>query len=69
MLLYFRNEDKFEIFKKEDLKDYSKFLNLINKFREEYKLGTFSLKQIDKYLWLLGKKIFPKQPKAQKTII
>jgi hypothetical protein len=52
--------DKFHDFKKEDLKVYSKYKEIILKFREFYKLSNFDLKQIDKYLWIRGKEYFPK---------
>lgn len=60
VLRYFRNRDSFESFSNDDLKDYSKFKMIILKFRDFYKLNQFNIKELDKYLWLLGKKYFPK---------
>lgn len=59
MLMYFKKNDKFAAFKKEDLKSYSSFCGILNRFREFYNLSEYSLKEIDKYLWQLGKKHFP----------
>ncbi|ALL03240.1 hypothetical protein SanJ4211_1153c [Streptococcus anginosus] len=59
MLKYFRKTDYFAKFKNADLKDYQQFKNLILTFRSYYGLEQFNLKQIDQYLWQLGKEYFP----------
>ena len=59
VLKYFRKTDKFSKFKNADLKDYQKFKNIIIAFREYYGLDEFNLKEIDQYLWQLGKEYFP----------
>ena len=59
MLMYFKKTDKFESFIKADLRKYERFLEIIHKFKQHYKLGSFSLRQIDIYLWLAGKEYFP----------
>ena len=59
VLKYFRKTDKFSKFKNADLKDYQKFKNIIIAFREYYDLEEFNLKEIDQYLWQLGKEYFP----------
>ena len=59
MLMYFKKKDKFDTFKKEELKKYERFLEIIHKFKQYYNLGNFSLRQIDIYLWLAGKEYFP----------
>jgi hypothetical protein len=59
MLMYFKKKNKFDSFKKEDLKKYERFLEIIHKFKQHYNLGNFSLRQIDIYLWLVGKEYFP----------
>ncbi|MBI2099078.1 hypothetical protein HYT45_01525 [Candidatus Uhrbacteria bacterium] len=48
-------------FDNEDLKIYSKFKDILSNFRKHYDLESFDLKQIDKYLWQVGKEYFPKQ--------
>lgn len=60
LLKYFRDTDSFYEFKNEDLKDYVKFKNILIEFQKYYGLEQFNLKEIDKYLWLLGKEKFPK---------
>ena len=59
VLKYYRKTDKFFNFKNADLKDYQKFKNIIIAFREYYGLDEFNLKEIDQYLWQLGKEYFP----------
>ncbi len=61
ILMYFKRNDQFYNFKKSDLKIYSNYLMILNGFREYYGLETFNLKQIDKYLWQLGKEFFPQK--------
>ncbi|MDO4959060.1 MAG: hypothetical protein Q4E68_07395 [Prevotellaceae bacterium] len=56
VLKYFRKKDEFVSFKNEDLKDYSKFVEIINAFRIKYELTQFNYKELDIYLWQLGKK-------------
>lgn len=61
VLLYFKKQDKFMDFRKEDLKVYDKFIEVLIAFRKFYQIETFSLKDIDRYLWQLGKEYFPKK--------
>jgi hypothetical protein len=63
MLLYFRKKDKFSKFKNEELKNYIKFKEILLEFRTFYSLERFSLKELDKYLWLAGKDYFKKTNK------
>lgn len=60
VLCYFRNSDKFASFKTPELKDYAKFKGTLIDFRSFYGLDQYSLKEIDKYLWQLGKEYFPR---------
>lgn len=60
VLRYFRNRDSFSDFQDGDLKDYVKFKGILIDFRAFYNLGKYNLKQIDQYVWLLGKDYFPK---------
>lgn len=50
VLIFFKNRDHFCDFKNKDLKDYPKF----------------TLKEIDKYLWQLGKEYYNKTQKKKK---
>lgn len=61
MLLHYQNADEFCSFSKEDLKTYTRFIDVIRSFQSFYKLDKFSLRQIDIFLWLAGKKCFPKR--------
>lgn len=58
VLIYFRKRDHFCIFKNTDLKNYPSFISIIHLFQKHYHLEEFSLKQIDKYLWQLGKEFY-----------
>ena len=60
VLCFFRNQDAFASFRTEDLKDYVKFKGALIDFRAFYGLEKYNLKEIDKYIWQLGKEFFPK---------
>lgn len=60
VLRYFQKRDGFSIFNSSDLKSYEKFKRILIEFRKFYNLDKYSLKQIDQYLWLLGKDYFPR---------
>lgn len=60
VLCYFRKRDGFSDFQDGDLKDYSKFKSILIEFRAFYGLEKYKLKQIDQYVWQLGKEYFPK---------
>ena len=55
VLRYFRKKDSFAKFSNADLKNYPEFKKIIETFCQYYGLTQFSLLEIDKYLWLLGK--------------
>jgi hypothetical protein len=57
--MYFKKTDKFASFKKDELKIYYRFIEIIHEFKKFYNLDNFSLREIDIYLWLAGKKYFP----------
>jgi len=61
MLMHFKKNDKFYEFKREELKIYPKFIEIINCFKDFYNLEDFSLREIDIFLWLAGKEHFPKK--------
>lgn len=57
-LMSLKRKDKFWDFKKDDLKKYKKFLEIVHAFKRHYVPDKeFSLRQIDIYLWLTGKKL------------
>ncbi len=59
-MCYFRDRDGFAKFKTSELKDYEKFKGTLIGFRAFYGLDQYNLKEIDKYMWQLGKEYFPK---------
>lgn len=61
LLMFFKKNDKFFDFNKEDMKNYVSYRNILLKFRSFYNLEMFNLKEIDKYLWQAGKYYFPKK--------
>ncbi len=61
VLRYFQRIDGFMDFSKNDLKDYASFKSILEGFQKQYGLEAFSLKQIDQYIWQLGKEFFPKK--------
>lgn len=61
VLLHFKSQDKFYFFKASDLKDYSKFKDVLINFKKYYGIDEYNLKDIDRYLWQLGKEYFPKK--------
>lgn len=58
LLKYFRNRDGFMVFKETDPKEYCSYYYIIQTFKFFYGLQAFTVKQIDKYLWQLGKEAF-----------
>ena len=61
MLMHFKRVDNYFKFKKDDLRHYPTYLTVLTQFSRFYGLDSFSLKQIDKYLWQAGKEYFPKK--------
>ena len=59
ILKYFKQKDKFCDFKNEDLKTYHKFIDILNAFQAFYGLEQYNKKDLDRYLWQLGKRYFP----------
>ena len=60
VLRYYRRRDEFCDFVDSDLKEYTHFKAILIAFRSFYDLEDYNLKEIDKYIWLLGKEYFPK---------
>lgn len=61
VLLHFKSKDKFDKFTSKDLKNYDTFKNVLIKFKKFYNIDEYNLKDIDRYLWQLGKEYFPKK--------
>ena len=49
------------LYTKEDLKNYKTFKKILITFKNFYKIDEYDLKEIDKYIWQLGKEYFPKK--------
>ena len=63
LLMHLKNTDRFACFKKHDLKNYQRYHDILTDFQKFYSLQSFTLKQIDKYLWQVGKEYFPRKYK------
>lgn len=66
MLKYYRDIDNKISFNNSELKKYNRYKEILLDFRQKYNLESFNLKQIDKYLWQLGKEKFPNNYKKKK---
>ena len=60
VLRYFRKADGFYSFADEDLKNYPMFIDILNQFQRFYGLENVNKKDLDRYLWQLGKRYFPR---------
>jgi len=60
VLRYYRKRDGFASFKNDELKNYTRFKLILEEFRQFYHLDKYNLKELDKYLWQLGKAYFNK---------
>ena len=58
VLLSMNKKELFVIFNREDLKDYETYMGVIRGFSQHFGLTQFSIKQLDQYLWQLGKWYF-----------
>ena len=59
LLLLYKRQYKFASFKREDLKDYKRFIEVIGEFQKFFNLNFFP-KEIDQFLWTYAKEIKPK---------
>jgi len=60
ILKHFKKIDCFSKFTMDDLKnDYSFFKNVLLDFRKFYNIEEYNLKDLDRYLWQLGKEYYP----------
>ena len=60
VLKYFRDAEQFSSFYDGELKEYEIFNRVLSDFMAFYHLEKYSLKQLDRYLWMLGKEAFPR---------
>lgn len=59
ILLKYNKQENFSDFNWNALRDYPKFKNVILGFRSHFGLEAFSLREIDQFLWTLGKGVLP----------
>lgn len=55
VLVSLNNRDHFASFKREHLKIYETYMRVIKAFQQRYGLMKYTIKQLDQYLWQLGK--------------
>lgn len=68
VLRYFRDKKFISNFATDDLKNYEIFCKTLEEFMDKCQFKKeYSLKQIDQYLWQLGKDCFPKNYKKAKA--
>ena len=58
VLVAMNKREPFANFKKEGLKDYNTYMSVIQSFRYHFGMMQYSIKQLDQYLWQLGKWYF-----------
>lgn len=61
ILMVLNKRDKFSNFLRKDLKNYTKFKAIVIDFIRFYNLEEFNLKDIDRYIWQLGKEFYPRK--------
>ncbi len=61
VLMYFKKKDKFDKFIQKDLKNYKRFKEIIVSFAKFYSIDEYGFKDLDRYIWQLGKKHFDKK--------
>ena len=59
VLKHFRKINPKFNFNNDDLKQYDKFKNILINFQKLYGIEEYNLKDLDRYLWQLGKEKFP----------
>ncbi len=67
MLMYFKRTHKFSKFTNRDLKEYPVYCDVLARFMAFYELEKFTLRDVDRYLWLAGKEAFPKRYYSRRT--
>jgi hypothetical protein len=58
VLLTMKERERFAEFNRDDLKDYEKYMDVIEAFQQTFGLTQYNIKQLDQYLWQLGKWYF-----------
>lgn len=68
LLCYFRDTESFMMFSKNDLRIYGRFVEVLRNFRQYFALEGFTLKELDRYLWLCGRDHFGRNYRKAKKI-
>ena len=63
VLVRFKKIDHFSKFTRNDLKNYIRFNEVLDEFAKFYELENYSKKELDRYLWLVGKEYFKRNYK------
>jgi hypothetical protein len=58
LLWAYRQQDHFADYKRGETWHYPRYVEIIEQFRTHYGLNRFSFKELDKFLWLYGMKVF-----------
>ena len=58
LLWAYQKQENFATFKREELLQYVRYREILDKFREHYALRQFSYKDLDKFLWLYSRETF-----------
>ena len=58
VLVSMNSRDHFMDFKQEELKDYETYMSVVDALKKRYGLTQYNIKQLDQYLWQLGKWYF-----------
>ena len=58
VLWEFKKRDGFSDFKRGELRNYERYKEIIDDFRNHYGLSDFTYKELDMYLWQLGKQFY-----------
>ncbi len=58
-LRYFKKIDSFTTFENEDLREYAQYVEILNLFKKYYDIESFTIRDVDWFLWQFGKKHFP----------
>ena len=59
ILVAYRDHYAFAEFEHKQLRQYVLYKEVVEKFRKHFNLTQYSLKHLDKFLWLYGKELFP----------
>lgn len=59
VLVHYKDINRFEQFAKSDLKQFARFAEVVRAFHQFFSLTEFSLREVDMFLFLVGKRCFP----------